>query len=160
MVEWPTQIGLLWPARVYDAVAPTALVAGPSNQQMATQISDITRRDLREVLAKIKWWGRLGEPEFLQRLYALDDLPSLDPRYKTAEQDIYQHRINNEDWPNDWVFTDDRFGMGNGEDEELLRFLTEMLHPAVRHEREAEEIIERLNPLLRADGYTRQRSWV
>lgn len=39
MVEWPTQIGLLWPARVYDAVVPTALVAGPSNQQMFAQLT-------------------------------------------------------------------------------------------------------------------------
>jgi hypothetical protein len=105
------------------------------------------------VLAKIKWWGRLEETTFLERLYSLDEMPSYDSRYKTAVQDIYQHRMNNSDWPDDWVFTDDRFGMGNGEDEELLRFLTEMLHPVVRDERESEEIIERLNPLLRADGY-------
>jgi len=120
---------------------------------MSKQISETTRRDLREVLAKIKWWGRLEETTFLERLYPLDEMPSYDPRYKTAEQDIYQHRLNNSDWPDDWLFDDDRFGLGNGEDEELLRFLTEMLHPIVRDESESEEIIDRLNPLLRADGF-------
>jgi AbiJ-like protein len=59
------------------------------------QISEITKRDLREVLAKIKWWERLEETTFLERLYLLDEMPSYDPRYKTAEQDIYQHRMNN-----------------------------------------------------------------
>jgi hypothetical protein len=120
---------------------------------MAKQISEITKRDLREVLAKTKWWGRLEETEFLQRLYSLDDMSSYDSRYKTAAQDIFQHRINNNDWPDDWVFTDDRFGVGIGEDEELLRFLTEMLHPAVRHDAESQEIVDKLNPLLRRDGY-------
>lgn len=121
--------------------------------QMARQITEITRRDLGGVLARIDWWGRLEEIAFLFRLYPLDDLPSYDPRYKTAEQDIYQHRISNSDWPRDWVFSDERFGLANGDDEDLLRFLTEMLHPAVRREDESESIIEEINPLLRADGY-------
>jgi hypothetical protein len=120
---------------------------------MAKQLSEITKRDLREALSKIEWWGRFEETTFLERLYPLADLPSHDSRYKTAEQDIFQHRVNNNDWPDDWVFADDRFGMSSGEDEELLRFLTEMLHPIVRDESESEEIIGRLNPLLRADGY-------
>ena len=51
------------------------------------------------------------------------------------------------------MFTDDRLGMESGEDEELLRFLTEMLHPIVRDESESQEILQKLNPLLRADGY-------
>lgn len=120
---------------------------------MAKQISEITKRDLREALAKIKWWGRLEETAFLERLYPLDEMPSYDPRHKTAEQDIFQHRMANDDWPDDWVFTDERFGMSSAEDEELLRFLTEMLHPLVRHEYESKEILEKVNPLLRADGY-------
>src|SRR5688572_14536994 len=120
---------------------------------MSKQFSEITKRDLREVLSRINWWGRLEETTFLKRLYPLDDMPSTDPRYETAEQDIYQHRLNNNDWPDDWVFTDDRLGLESGEDEELLRFLTEMLHPIVRDERESVEILQMLNPLLRADGY-------
>jgi hypothetical protein len=120
---------------------------------MAKQITEITRRDLREVLERVNWAGRLEETEFLSRLYALEDLPSYDSRYKTAEQDIWQHTINNHDWPDDWIFSDDRFGLSDGEDEDLLRFLTEMFHPAVRKEAESEAIIEKINPLLRADGY-------
>src|SRR5436309_12927913 len=71
---------------------------------MAKQITDITKRDLREMLENVDWWGRLEETEFLGRLYSIDELPSYDGRYKTAEQDIWQHRINNADWSNDWIF--------------------------------------------------------
>jgi hypothetical protein len=120
---------------------------------MAKLITEITKRDLREMLENVDWWGRLEETEFLGRLYSIDELPSSDGRYKTAEQDIWQHRINNADWPKDWVFSDDRFGLSDGEDEDLLRFLTEMLHPAVRKESDSETLLETINPLLRADGY-------
>lgn len=120
---------------------------------MARQITEITRRDLREALSDVAWWGRIDEVEFLSRLYSLHELPSHDERYNDAEGDIFQHRINNNDWDNDWVFTDDRFGLANGEDEDLLRFLTEMLHPAVRRPEESEAVIEKINPLLTADGY-------
>jgi AbiJ N-terminal domain 3 len=54
---------------------------------------------------------------------------------------------------NDWIFSDDRFSLSDGDDEDLLRFLTEMLHPAVRKESDSETLLERINPLLRADGY-------
>lgn len=121
---------------------------------MSKQISELTRRDLREVLASFEWWGRLEEIEFLRRLFPLDELASTDLRFRNAEQDIWQHRVNNNDWSADWVFTDDRFGFTTkGDDEDLLRFLTEMLHPTVRKGTESEAIIEKINPLLRADGY-------
>ncbi len=120
---------------------------------MARQITEITRRDLREAISDVAWWGRLEEVEFLSRLYSLDELPSYDGRYKDAEGDIFQHRVNNSDWDNDWVFSDSRFGLANGEDDDFLRFLTEMLHPTVRRQEEAQAIIERVNPLLRSDGY-------
>jgi hypothetical protein len=120
---------------------------------MAKQISEITRRDLWEALAGVPWWGRLEEIDFLRRLYPLDELESEDPRFRRAASDIIQHRVANADWSDDWVFTDERFGLTDGEDEALLRFLSEMLHPAVRKGKEAEAIIAAVNPLLRSDGY-------
>jgi hypothetical protein len=120
---------------------------------MAKQISEITRRDLWEALAGVPWWGRLEEIDFLRRLYPLDELESEDPRFRTAASDIMQHRVANADWSDDWVFSDERFGLTDGEDEALLRFLSEMLYPAVRKGKEAEAIIAAVNPLLRSDGY-------
>lgn len=121
---------------------------------MARQISEITRLDIREALEGIAWWGRLDEVEFLSRLYPLDSLPSTDPRHRTAAEDIVRHRVANDDWPNDWIFTDERFGLADGEDETLLRFLSEMLHPRVQKSQEdAKSLAAQLNKFLRPDGY-------
>jgi len=104
---------------------------------MPQRISEITRRDLWEVLAGVKWWGRLDEIAFLRRLYVLDFMRSTDSRNHDAEGDIFQHRVANNDWADDWVFSDERFQLANGPDETLLKFLSEMLHPAVRKPEEA-----------------------
>lgn len=62
------------------------------------------RREIMDVLSARNWSGRLSETEFLGRLYDLDGLPSRDPRYKNAADDIWQDRVNNTDGEPDWVF--------------------------------------------------------
>jgi AbiJ N-terminal domain 3 len=68
--------------------------------------SEITRRDIVDALSakNINWNGRLEESEFLSRLFNIESLPSTDPRFKNAAGDIWQHRVNNDDWENNWVF--------------------------------------------------------
>ena len=78
------------------------------------------------------WSGRLEEDQFLARIFDLDKMPSHDGRLETAAGDIWQHRVNNNDGPDDWVFTDSRFNLLGCPDETFLPFLTEMLHPVVR----------------------------
>jgi AbiJ N-terminal domain 3/Abortive infection C-terminus len=125
----------------------------------ATQrsISEITRRDAFDMLTLdgINWAGRLEEPDFLARIWDLADMRSTDGRFKDAAGDIWQHRVNNpQDWEDDWVFTDGRFDLMHGDDETLLRFLAEMVHPAVRpDEDEARSLVESINKKLAADGW-------
>jgi hypothetical protein len=110
---------------------------------------------LREFLtpAHTFWSGALPETEFLARLYDLEELPSTDSRYTSAFQDIVQHRVMNEDWDDDWIFHDSRFGLAEC-DEALLQFLAEMLHPAVRTDPvEVERLHNFLNGVLVHDGY-------
>src|SRR3954452_24076830 len=97
-------------------------------------ISQLTRRDIVDamIVEKINWSGRLEEQEFLSRLFNLASLPSLDHRFTDAAGDIWQHRINNHDWEDDWVFYDTRFSLMNGDDETFLSFLCETIHPVVR----------------------------
>lgn len=119
-------------------------------------ISEITRRDITDWIAveRIHWWGRLDEPAFLSRLYDLDAMPSHDARFPNAHGDIWQHRENNLDWENDWIFDDDRFGLRGDEDERFVAFLAEMVHPVVRPDPdEAARIVEHLNGFLRRDGW-------
>ena len=120
------------------------------------RISQITRRDIIDAIAveKINWSGRLEEPEFLSRLFNLSSLPSYDHRFTDAAGDIWQHRVNNHDWDEDWVFYDARFNLMNGDDETFLVFLCETIHPLVRPDpTEAERICQLYNQYLRNDGF-------
>ena len=82
-------------------------------------ITEVTRRSIIDTLAlePVAWSGDLNEVEFLGRLFDLDSLPSYDHRYRTASRDIWQHRVCNFDWDDNWVFTDARFDLLHGPDE-------------------------------------------
>jgi hypothetical protein len=120
------------------------------------RISELTRRDLFDAIRveQVNWSGRLEETEFLSRLYDLKTIPSSDSRFHDAAGDIWQHRVNNYDWDDDWVFSDSRFGLCDGDDQVLLRFLCEMVHPVVRPDvTEAERLCQLMNHALRNDGF-------
>jgi len=130
----------------------TQLLNGPSH----VRISELTRRDIFDAIAseRFNWCGRLEEVDFLRRLYDLDTMESYDSRFENAAGDIWQHRVNNWDWEDDWLFTDERFGLNNGDDEILLRFLCETLHPVVRSDAiEVEKFHQLFNQILVHDGY-------
>ena len=76
-----------------------------------TAPATVSRRARRNIIDGLKvdaiaWMGTLEEVEFLQRLWDLEALPSTDSRFKDAAGDIWQHRWNNHDWDDDWVFED------------------------------------------------------
>ena len=121
-------------------------------------ISEITRRDIFDFITVggIAWSGRLEETAFLERIWDLGDMRSTDRRFSDAGGDIWQHRVNNpEDWQDDWIFVDERFDLMHGDDQTLLRFLCEMVHPAVRSNREeAQQLVARFNEILAGDGWS------
>lgn len=146
------------------------------------QISEVTRQDLfdiiqhgfsgkqivrrntsdyghidveEEVHIYMPFNGRLGKIEFIERLYPLNDMLSIDRRYEDAKGDIYCHTISFNDWPEFWFLDDERFELKNGfADEPILKFLCEMLHPAVRKEDGPwKDYVEKFNELLKPDGY-------
>jgi len=119
-------------------------------------ITQVTRRDIVDaiIVEQVNWSGRLEEPEFLARIFDLTSLPSTDPRFSNAAGDIYQHRINNYDWDNDWVFYDGRFNLMGCDDESFLQFLCETIHPVVRPDvTEAERLCQLYNTFLISDGF-------
>jgi hypothetical protein len=120
------------------------------------RISQVTRRDIFDFLRTDggPWWGRMDEVAFLARLYDLEKLPSTDSRFSTASRDIHQHRVNNYDWDDDWVFSDSRFQLASGPDEVLLSFLAQVVHPLVQPSAErSAEVVAELNRLLAPDGW-------
>lgn len=104
------------------------------------------------LFAPIGWWtGDLDEVSFLERLYPLDEMLSSDDRYPDARADIIQHCLNNDDWHGFWVLRDARFGLDD--DDKLLRFLAETIHPAVRADAIAcAHLSSEYNKLLRRDS--------
>lgn len=119
-------------------------------------ITPLTRRNIFDYLSmeQIGWGGRLDEPDFLSRIWKLSEMGSHDGRYKDAAGDIYQHRVNNYDWEDDWVFSDDRFDLLNCADDRFLEFLAQMVHPVVRSaEDEISRLVDEFNRQLRPDGF-------
>ncbi|MEL7605775.1 MAG: hypothetical protein AAGU39_06965 [Sedimentibacter saalensis] len=131
-------------------------------------ISEITKRDISDLFkfglnipllweterVHYNYFGRIEEIEFLKRLYDKKKTPSLDAKYFDAEGDIWQHTVNNDDYPSCWVFEDDRFQLKNGSDETYLRFICEIFHPAVRDEKGYwKEFLAEINKFLKNDGY-------
>ena len=143
-------------------------------------ISEITRQDILDIIkdgfivhldepaydsnvgdyimeypVKIPFYGRIDEISFLSRIYDLEKMPSKDSRYRNALGDISCH-LRFGDYDGDcWFFSDDRFNLRHGDgDEPLLKFLCEMLHPAVRNEKsDWKRYLDKFNELLRTDGY-------
>jgi hypothetical protein len=123
----------------------------------APSISALTRRDITDYIAgnKVAWWGRLDEVAFLARVFPdIDERPSTDYRFKTASGDIRQHRENNSDWEDDWIFDDERFGLRSGPDELFVLFLSQMLHPLVRPGAdETKQLLVDFNQMLEGDDW-------
>lgn len=132
------------------------------------RITEITKRDILELFENgmdivylwethritYNYYGCIEEIEFLNRLYDLKNMPSLDMRFPDAESEIWQHTINNNDYKHCWVFKDERFLLTNGSDEAYLRFICEIFHPAVRDEKGYwKEFLDEVNRLLQNDNY-------
>ncbi|AXK51636.1 protein kinase domain-containing protein [Spiroplasma alleghenense] len=105
------------------------------------KVSKITRMDIIELIKNKfensftdNYYGRIWETDFLARVFDLRKIEIHDTRFNKIEDEIWQHTINNYDWPNGWVFDDNRFGLLDGDDEIFLNFLCEMFHPEVRKE--------------------------
>ncbi len=128
-----------------------------TDTRSANTINEVTRRAIIDYLSVGRHWaGALPEDDFLGRLYDLKRMPSTDYRseFDTAAKDIWKHRVINSDWPDDWVFTDDRFDLLHGPDEPFLKFLIETVHPIVRPDtEEALVMVAEYNALLNVDGW-------
>ena len=131
------------------------------------KITGVTRRDIFDLFKKgitednwlitenifYPYYGRFEIVDFLKRLYNLADLESQDSRVDNAEEEITMH-THNGDYPDDWIFEDERFQLFDGEDNILLNFICEVFHPEVRDENGVwERYLEKINTLLNEDGY-------
>lgn len=118
-------------------------------------ISQVTRRDIIDYLiAKEKpFSGKLNELEFLGRIWDLSSMPSTDNRYSNANRDIFQHRINNNDWDDHYLLCT-YLELLTCDDEIFTKFLENCIHPIVLPDiKEASELLLAFNDMLKHDGF-------
>lgn len=122
----------------------------------ANKITDVTRRHVADemILSKLWYHGNQTEPDFLARIFDLKNLQSRDGRYTNAYDDIYQHMVNNNDWDEDWIYSDPRINLAHCDDETYLKFLAATVHPRIRTSSdEVTKLINIFNKHLSADGF-------
>jgi hypothetical protein len=120
------------------------------------QITDVTRQAIADETSIAKLWyhGKIDEPDFLARLFDLQHLPSRDPRYDNAYDDIHKHVVMNSDWGESWYLTDSRINLLFTKDEVYQKFLARTVHPSTRtNEEEIIMLIDIYNKYLSADGF-------
>ncbi|MDE2827740.1 MAG: abortive infection family protein [Bacteroidota bacterium] len=120
------------------------------------QVSAETRKNIIDGLRieQVAWMGVLDDLEFLQRVYDLKLLPSHDSRFDDAAGDIWQHRINNYDWEDDWIYEDPRFDLLSGPTDVFLNLLCQIVHPVVRpNQDESRKLVRHFNDQLQLEGW-------
>lgn len=121
---------------------------------MTNKITKITRYAVLEVLdtyMATDFYGRLNEVEFWERIFNLEKLPSTDSRYPDMKSDLWQHRVNNNDWDDNWYI--DKFDLLETEDAKFLKFLAEFFHPEVRDINwSTKRVLATINKNLALDG--------
>ncbi|WP_323810757.1 abortive infection family protein [Sphingobium baderi] len=141
----------------FSAAIRPRIRARPDWRSAPATLSRRTRRNIIDGIKvdRIAWMGAISDVEFLERLWDLKAMPSTDARFEDAAGDIWQHRYNNDDWDDDWIFGDERFNLVDGSADRFLAFLAEMVHPVVRPDRnQALEIVRNFNDQLRPEGWT------
>lgn len=118
-------------------------------------ISEVTRRNIIDYLLSrgYPFHGRLDLISFLKRIWDLSLMPSTDHRFKTAEGDIWQHMINNNDWDYEYLLYT-YLDLLKCDDQIFLTFLETCLHPVVLYdEKYVSETLSEFNKYLAPDGY-------
>lgn len=99
--------------------------------------------------------GNMDLDKFLKRIFPLDEMPSTDPRFQTATEDIWKHMVMNNDW--DYLYLlGEYLGVINGPDDQFVKFIEEMVHPIIRKETEQEKYVAIINRHIERDGYKLQ----
>jgi very-short-patch-repair endonuclease len=118
-------------------------------------ISLLTRRDILDFLiaSNTNFAGKLNELEFLGRIWDLETMMSWDSRYNSAYWDIWQHRINNNDWDDHYLLCT-RLDLLKCDVETFIKFIENCLHPIAQPDMaQANELLTAFNDCLRHDGY-------
>ncbi len=122
------------------------------------QISITLKRQLAELIFNQEnYLGKYRDDDafvtFYSKIWPLKTMPSTDTRFKTADQDIYQHMVRNDDWEFEY-FIEEYLNLYNGDEKYFIKFIETVVSPEVRFNKE--EIINYvtiINDLLSKEGF-------
>jgi AbiJ N-terminal domain 3/TIR domain len=128
---------------------------------MNHRITELTRYDIVNALLADRdqpFYGTLDSISFLKRIWNLESMPSQDSRFKTAEGDIWQHTVNNDDWDDDFLLKN-RLRISAIPDQQFARFLEACIEPAVvRSSERIEKLASLFSQYLEQDGFRMRES--
>jgi hypothetical protein len=119
-------------------------------------ISEVTRRAIFKAMRRqgFRWWGDSDEADLLGQVFDLESMESQDSRLPDAAEDIRIHRDHYSDWPDDWIFGDERLDLLHCPDATLLKLFETMVHPTVQSELgQAKWLVDLVNRHLAGDGW-------
>jgi hypothetical protein len=120
-------------------------------------VSECTRKNIIDMMrrGKVAFNGALADSDFLTEIFDLTVLPSRDRRFTDMAGDVWQHRVRNDDWPDDWVYDDDRLNIVDLPDAKFLKFVERLVDPIVRPDhKEATILAQKLDSELHRDGWS------
>ena len=89
---------------------------------------------------------------FLNQIWDLENMPSQDSRFNTAEGDIHQHIVNNNDWDYDYLFTK-RLSLFE-DDEKFKAYVETVISPKFRRDEEdILQYVDQINILLGSQDF-------
>jgi hypothetical protein len=120
-------------------------------------VSDITRQRIAEALNKFSLSGKTDLLDFLTKHWPGIYRASSNINFEwTLHDELYQHAVKNDDYSNEEILK--LLGFFNCSQSKIFAFIEDMVHPLHRDEDQQLAIVEKLDPLLRRDGFTLARS--
>lgn len=118
---------------------------------------DIRKGIINQIIELPNFLGNYSEYDgvitFLDRIWDLKELPSEDSRFKNAQEDCFQHLVNNDDWTWEYLFFE-RFNLIDSDIEIFISFLNTIVHPTVRiNNDEVIKFVALLNNQLERTSY-------
>lgn len=90
---------------------------------------------------------------FLDMIWDLRTMPSLDNRFPTAYEDAWQHLVNNDDWDFEYTFID-RFPSCYRDEETFNKFVSFSVHPSLfSNDAERSQLVDAINVELAKTSY-------
>lgn len=122
------------------------------------EISEKLKREIFDlVISQSDPFMELGDPEniikFLEKIWDLKSMPSEDTRFDDANGDIWQHKVNNEDWDYEYLFVE-RLKLLE-DNVKFEKFIEILLSPGIRqNDDEITKYYLLFTPLLEKENFT------